>query len=217
MCGTFEKLPESRKEEILLVCMEEFITNGYRNASTNTIVKRLGISKGLLFLYFKNKKSLYMYLVEHLSKYLTEEYFRRFGGSQALFIDVFNNIGDYYKEMLIEKPAYLLFMLEAFINSPAELRDEVEAGHSTAHETIFPHLSTEGLRDGIDPELLVNLLHIVSYYVGQMIFEDYKKEKELSGIDKEDIRKHIDKYEEMFLKYMDILRYGVYKTTGGEK
>ncbi|HWQ80520.1 MAG TPA: TetR/AcrR family transcriptional regulator, partial [Anaerovoracaceae bacterium] len=68
MCGTFEKLSESRQEQILQVCMEEFIEKGYDNASTNTIVKRLGISKGLLFLYFKNKKNLYLYIVERLSK-----------------------------------------------------------------------------------------------------------------------------------------------------
>lgn len=216
MCGTFEKLPDSRKEQILLVCMDEFIQNGYHNASTNTIVKRLGISKGLLFLYFKNKKNLYLYLVEHLSKYLIKEYFRLFGTSEVLFIDVFNNLGEYYKSLLFDRPEYLLFMLEAFLNSPMELRDEVEASHSLAHEQMFRYLSKEGLRDGIDFELLIDLLHMVSYHVGLKIFEDYKKEKELPGkglstADKEDIKKHIDNYEDMFIKYMDILRHGVYE------
>lgn len=215
MCGAFDKLPASRKEEILKVCMEEFIQNGYHNASTNTMVKRLGISKGLLFLYFKSKKNLYLYLVEYLSRYMIEQYFRVFGDTKVLFIDIFNNLGNYYKKMLFEEPVCLLFLLEAFLNAPPEMRDEVEARHCLAHDQVFRFLSKEGLRDGIDINLLIDLLHMVSYHVGQKIFEDFNEEKKLSGkglsdAGKEDIRKYIDKYENMFFQYMDILGYGVY-------
>lgn len=207
-CGTFEKLPESRKEEILQVCMEEFLQNGYRNASTNTIVKRLGISKGVLFLYFKNKKNLYLYLVEYNSAYLIEDYFKRF--SSVLSVDIFDNLGEYYKILLQENPQMVLFMLDAYLNAPVELRDEVEARHIRAHESIYPHLSVAGFREGIDTELVVNLLHMVSYHVGHLVFEEYKKEKELASADREKLRKNMTSFDEIFSKYIDILKYGVY-------
>ena len=62
----FESLPEERREAIVSAAVETFGKNDYKNASTETIARRAGISKGLLFFYFKNKKELYLYLMEHL-------------------------------------------------------------------------------------------------------------------------------------------------------
>ena len=55
MYDTFENLPEEKRKKILEICLDEFSENSYENSSTNTIVKRAGISKGILFHYFKNK------------------------------------------------------------------------------------------------------------------------------------------------------------------
>ena len=62
----FESLPEERREAIVSAAVETFGKNDYKNALTETIARRAGISKGLLFFYFKNKKELYLYLMEHL-------------------------------------------------------------------------------------------------------------------------------------------------------
>ncbi|HWQ73907.1 MAG TPA: TetR/AcrR family transcriptional regulator, partial [Syntrophomonas sp.] len=98
MYETFEKLPDGKKEQIIQVCIEEFVENGYKNASTNTIVKRLGISKGLLFLYFKNKKQLYLYLAEHLIKIIIQDYFGEYANGPVININIFDHLGEYYKE-----------------------------------------------------------------------------------------------------------------------
>jgi len=210
MFETFEKLPESRREQILQVCMEEFVRHGYINASTNRIVNRLGISKGVLFLYFKNKKSLYLYLVEHVSKLLIDDYFDHFGGGPVMVINVFDHLGEYYKKLLQEKPELILFMLEAFVRAPAEMKEEVEARHSQVHGKAISYLDKAGFREGIDIETVVDLLHIVSYHVGQMIFDKYK-DKDICEINREEINRNIDYFEEVFSKYIDILKYGVYE------
>jgi len=61
----FEKLPDEKREKIILFSMKEFAEYGYELASTNRIVANLGISKGSLFKYFNSKHSLYMYLVKY--------------------------------------------------------------------------------------------------------------------------------------------------------
>ena len=55
----FKDLPKARRQKIMDAAMEEFAAHDYRGANTETIAARGGISKGLLFYYFKNKKSLY--------------------------------------------------------------------------------------------------------------------------------------------------------------
>lgn len=66
--NVFEKLPIEKKDKIIQLSMEEFAEHGYELASTNRIVRSLGISKGSLFKYFSTKASLYMYLVECATK-----------------------------------------------------------------------------------------------------------------------------------------------------
>lgn len=208
MYETFEKLPGSKKEQILQVCVEEFAQNGYKNASTNTIVKRLGISKGVLFLYFKNKRNLYLYLVEYLTVILVDDFFKHFPAEgSGISIDVFDNLGEYYKIMIQEKPDYFLFMLGAFMNPPEDLKSDVESLHNKAHDTILNNLDSKGFRKDIDMAMVVNLLHLISFFVGQMILKEYKGGKDWT----EEIKEDIENYAEIYAKYVDILKYGVYE------
>lgn len=211
MYETFEKLTVEKKDQIIQVCLEEFIENGYQNASTNTIVKRLGISKGVLFLYFKNKKNLYLYLVEHISKILIEYYFNKYTDGPLINIDIFDNLGDYYKELMQNKPTVFLFLMQAFLDTPKEIKEEVDARHKQSHERIFPHMIQSGFRQGIDIQLVDDLLHMVSYYVGQTIFNDLKGKGPLTTAGKELFNQNIDNYLNLFEKYVDVLKYGVYE------
>jgi len=204
MYETFEKLPESRRKHILEICIEEFAHNGYQNTSTNTIVKRLGISKGLLFLYFKSKKDLYLYLADYLAEVTVDYFFQTSEYDETKgSIDIFDNLGGYYKELLQEKPDYMMFMLEAFLGTPVDLRAEVENRHGKAHDHIMEHLNTDGFRKNVDLQAAVNLIHLTTFHIGQMIFKD--------PIEIGDIKKGVDTYLEMFTKCMDIIKHGVYE------
>ncbi|MFZ7121597.1 MAG: TetR/AcrR family transcriptional regulator [Eubacteriaceae bacterium] len=58
-----QRMDPQKKERLINSAFEEFGKNKYDKASTNTIVKNAGISKGLLYHYFESKKSLYDYLI----------------------------------------------------------------------------------------------------------------------------------------------------------
>jgi AcrR family transcriptional regulator len=206
MYETFEKLPESRKEQVLQVCIEEFARNGYKNASTNTIVKRLGISKGLLFLYFTSKKDLYLYLIDYLILITVDDFFHTTELNPKMSIDVFNILGEYYKTLFLSNPDYLLLLLEAFMSPPPELKEEIEIHHHGAHDHILEHINTDGFRKGIDMQAVVNLLHLATFHVGQLAF-DYR-----AG-DVGNIEEKIDECLKLFNKYIDIIKYGVYERT----
>lgn len=63
--ATFLNLPEEKKTRILDTAIHEFAEKGYGAASINSMVNRLGISKGSIFQYFNNKKSLYFYVFDY--------------------------------------------------------------------------------------------------------------------------------------------------------
>lgn len=60
----FFNLPLEKQTGILDCCLEEFAFHGFDAASTNRIVERAEISKGVLFKYFKDKESLFLYVCE---------------------------------------------------------------------------------------------------------------------------------------------------------
>ena len=70
----FEKLPEQKRNRIIKACITEFANHGYREASTNNIVRKLGIPKGSIFYWFKNKDGLYLHLVDLSVKVFVEEF-----------------------------------------------------------------------------------------------------------------------------------------------
>lgn len=56
---TFRNLPVDKQERILDEALTEFAEHGYGRASVNSLVGRLGISKGSIFQYFHDKPGLF--------------------------------------------------------------------------------------------------------------------------------------------------------------
>lgn len=212
MYETFENLPESKKNHILQVCIEEFAMHGYEKASTNTIVKRLGISKGVLFLYFKNKKNLYLYLIDRITESLTnkfmEKYFIKMDEKYLInekFLDIFDHLADFYRMTLQEDPYAFKFMLDAFLITSSELKKEVEARHSLAHEMILEKINMDNFRKDVDLKAAIDLLHMIFYHVEVIAFKDYEGRPE-------NIVESLKKCSDLTNKYIRIIRYGIYES-----
>lgn len=62
MYDILNNMDPQRRDRLINSALEEFGLNKFEKASTNTIVKNAGISKGLLYHYFPSKDSLYNYL-----------------------------------------------------------------------------------------------------------------------------------------------------------
>ena len=122
MISKFLKLEPEKRERILNAAISEFAQKGYKNASTNEIVKEAGISKGLIFHYFKNKKQLYFYLYDYLMEIMAEEYF------QESWLDE----KDFFKKMRMASLAKLELyrrhplIFKFFLTAYAETDDEVK-------------------------------------------------------------------------------------------
>lgn len=61
----FDRIPDSRREKILDVGIDEFAQNGYEKANINVIAQKAGISIGLMYKYFSTKEDLFITCVNH--------------------------------------------------------------------------------------------------------------------------------------------------------
>lgn len=74
--ATFRQLEGRKRQKIVSAALSEFANEGYAGASLNTIVKKIGISKGSLFNYFTDKRGLFMFVFEQALE-LVKGYLRR--------------------------------------------------------------------------------------------------------------------------------------------
>ena len=58
----FFALPEEKQQRILNAGYRVFSQNSYKKSPMSEIADEAGISKSLLFHYFRNKKELYLFL-----------------------------------------------------------------------------------------------------------------------------------------------------------
>ncbi|UTC74416.1 TetR/AcrR family transcriptional regulator [Treponema sp. OMZ 792] len=67
------KEPEIRRAEIMNAAMLLFMEKGYTNTTTQDIVDKVNISRGLLYYHFKNKEDILYCLVEQYSDKLLKD------------------------------------------------------------------------------------------------------------------------------------------------
>ena len=70
----FLELPNEKQLKIINAGFEYFGKYGYKGANTEDIANRAGISKGLLFYYFKYKESYYLFLCEFCQNLMLESF-----------------------------------------------------------------------------------------------------------------------------------------------
>lgn len=158
----FENLPDERQEAIVNAAVEAFGRNDYKGASTETIARKAGISKGLLFFYFKNKKELYLYLMERLMEKV----------SDLVVDDAFYEIDDFFdllvyasesKRKVLAKFPYLLeFSIRAYYPEHKDIKETMDGWTQRQIDlmfsTYFKNVRFDRFRDDVDPKYVLNLL-----------------------------------------------------------
>lgn len=79
----------ARPREIAAAALEVFVARGFRGARLEEVARRAGISKGTLYLYYKNKESLFRAVVREMvvpEIARVEQHVRNYSGSSANLI-----------------------------------------------------------------------------------------------------------------------------------
>lgn len=162
MNEVFLQLPREKQLAIYNASMEVFGEYEYKRASTDLIAVKAGISKGLLFYYFHNKKSLYMHTFDYVSEMIRESVC----DSHLAEITDFFEFVEYAKkkkvQRLNETPYITQFALRSFYSKNEVVSDELQANIAGAIEetfqTYFRNMEWHKFKEGIDPKQILNMM-----------------------------------------------------------
>jgi TetR/AcrR family transcriptional regulator len=205
----FENLEQEKKETILAACLDEFAQYGYQNSSTNRIVKKAEISKGLLFHYFGSKRLLYLYILDYVLAYYLKKIYQRLDGLPRDFFERVMEIGLIKLEIAYQEPAIYKIIIDAFIYKPAELEQEINERYKKIYEANKPllvqNLDTSRFRDDIDQEKAMELILFAMEGVSNKYLDLFK------NMSYDEIMRKMDTIIREYQDYMEILKYGVYR------
>lgn len=205
----FLVLDAEKRERILNAAMKEF-TAGYKNASTDNIVKEAGISKGLLFHYFGTKERLYGFLVNYAIDTVQREYIDLVNLVQSDILESIWQLSLLKRDLSLHHPAIFDFAANAYVDSTApdcgirlsrvgEIQANIIAQvYASADHTLF--------RDDIDPKRAVDIiLWSIEGFANSIV----------AAVPGESLgsapRDNYDKYLEEFQEVIDVLRRCLYK------
>ncbi len=155
----FFTLPEEKQQAIIHAGYRVFSQNSYKNSPMSEIAAEAGISKSLLFHYFRNKKELYLFLWDRCAEttiaVLTEY---QCYGQKELFVSM--ERGMRAKLELIRRwPNMGSFTIRAFY----ETDPEISAAVQESYHRYF-NLKADKTRLNLNPEQFIPGLDIPMMY-----------------------------------------------------
>ena len=189
LAGNFDELPDMRRQQILSACISEFAANGYRGASTDRMAEAAGISKGLLFYHFKNKKNLYLYIVDYAARTMMEKMATMRKPGRGDFFDRIIERGTLKLRLGWEEPELYQVLFESYINTPKDIREEIQKRYGAifadARQNFYKELDPALLKEGVDPKAAVEALMLLLeglYYQKLPLFQQMTAEETLDEV-----------------------------------
>ncbi|MGM9626425.1 MAG: TetR/AcrR family transcriptional regulator [Eubacteriales bacterium] len=166
MNDKFFSLPEEKQTAMLNAGYRVFARNSYRKSPMREIAEAAGISKALLFHYFRNKKELYLFLWDKGAQ-ITAEALTRYGCYQAEDLFEAMYMGTRAKIGLMRQyPDLTAFTLKAFYEKDPEVCTEIQ--RSIAKHAAFKEqanrlkIRPERFREGLDLQMMYREMYLAS-------------------------------------------------------
>lgn len=191
----FFELSKEKQQRIINAGLEVFGKNEYKRAVTDDIAVKAGISKGLLFYYFHNKKSFYLYIYHYCIELLKSKVLDEDLNKVTDFFELLDYGASKKMEILAMHPYINEFVMRAFYTQNEELVDTINKntmdGIEEAFTLYFAHVDFSKFKENVDPKEVYHMLvwmaegflHEKRNLGGaldlDMIMEEYYKWKEL--------------------------------------
>ncbi len=198
------KMDPDKRLNLINSAMKEFGANRFNKASTNTIVKEAGISKGLLYHYFVSKDALYDYLREYTMETIGSAIL---SGVDWHAGDIINRL---YKMASIKIGIFEIYpYMTSFskVMYEGKSMEEIKTLVMTYMPNIYTRIYTENIdytlfKEGIDPMKAVKMIEL---------FLDGLSEEKLAQMNGNLFEMDINEYMKELSVYLDMYKKAFYK------
>lgn len=160
--SNLDTLDEAKRASIVDASVKYFGTYGYKGAHTADIARAAGMSKSALFFYFRNKRSLYEYVVDVVYEKAVEWVIDDGFWEIDDFFDRMLYLSESKREILDEHPHLLAFSLRAFYPAHREVKDSMGLyNYGKADEMIerfFSGVDYAKFRRDVDPRHVASMM-----------------------------------------------------------
>lgn len=202
MFSKFLNLDSEKQSRIINAAIKEFAQKGYSNASTNEIVKEAGISKGLLFHYFQNKKQLFLFLFDYCVELITVDFYKKIDLAETDFFQRIRQSVLIKMELLAQYPDIFKFVEKALIDDATDIHAEMqkkvrELNHINIGR-IYEGIDVSKFRDDMD---IQKIFKIITWTFEKLSEEELYKAKLIPNyeIDYQKVQKEAEDYFEILI------------------
>ena len=162
MNKAFNELSKEKQQAIYNAAMEVFGEYEYKRASTDLIASKAGVSKGLLFYYFRNKKTLYMQTIEYVSRIIEDAISDTYLLEITDFFELITYATKKKIKILIENPYIMYFSIRCFYSQKEEVSNEIQTeishGKDKKYDIYFKNIELNKFKNDVDPEKIYHML-----------------------------------------------------------
>ena len=167
MNAKFFDLPPERQDLIRNSAMLEFGDNTFKKTSADSIAKRAGVSKGLLFHYFKDKRELYLYLFQYAIDACMETFLSSFRYFEERDFFLALEKGQEIKMGMVRRmPGMFRFVMRAYYERDSiltpKLRKKLDDVLEQSTDEFLSRMDLHKFKDGVDPKAVVRLLMLAA-------------------------------------------------------
>ena len=195
----FFDLPREKQDRMINGALEVFAKNGFKHASTDDMVKAVGVSKGLWFHYFGSKAGLYIFVYEYSVKYMLLEI-------SAVVDERENDFFELTKQLELAKnragknyPFMNVFLEESAGEADSGLLAQTQEAGKILQEKIAGYLKNAEIKGVEDKAQRDKIKKMVSYTIKGIVKEQLQEGSDSESAYKE-IKVCLDLLKEMVLE-----------------
>lgn len=199
-----KSIESDKRQRLINAAIEEFALVGFEKASTNKIVKRANVSKGLLYHYFKSKQELYDYICIFVLELVMTRINERFDFTEPDLFKRFTQVAMIKSEIQFEYP-YAYDAIPKFYENKTmeELTTLVESFSPNIYQRIYTENVDYSLfKDDVDIEKAMKMIQWTVEKVGEEGLAEIRTNGKMLDF---------EAYRKKFEAYTDMLKATFYK------
>ena len=206
MNSKFFDVKKDKQDAIINAALKTFALKGYKDASTDVIVKEAGISKGLLFHYFTSKQGLYDFICDYSTKYMTLELTRAVKKSEKDCFELMSQISMGRVRVMRNYPYMHRFLRSIRTEEDKEALEAIGTNVEDMERTyrkLYDNIDSTKL---IQPQQLPRIINIIDWMCDGFLKDNFTTQDP-----------NPDELFEEYSEYLTLLRTHFYASDVNEK